>query len=186
MTLLKWIWAREPVIVALLGSAAFWPALAVFLNAFWHPLTPLQVQALLGLGTVIAGAVMRAQVTPTSGATAPPAVSETTRAGLVVLLAAALGLSACASLPRHPDGSLNVPVLLTWTQDGINVGCADQWLPADVCTFGTDAVRTAQAIAAKQPADIQAAVKASLLDSEAKLHADSRLRPYFDWVIAVL
>lgn len=92
----------------------------------------------------------------------------------------------CASLPHTPDGSLNVPILLTWAQDGLNVGCSDTWVPADACKFGTDALNTAQAIAAKNPPDIRAAVKQSLIDSLAKVPATSRVRVYIQWVVDIL
>jgi hypothetical protein len=101
MTLVKWLWAREPVLITILSSAGFWPALFYLLAAFGHPLTAMQQEALAGLGVIIAGGIIRGQVTPTSGATAAPAVSDVTRSSLTVLaLCATLGagglVSGCA------------------------------------------------------------------------------------------
>ena len=96
-----------------------------------------------------------------------------------------LALSSCASLNR-PDGSLNVPLLLTDMQFSIAEACSVQWLPADACTLGTDILTTAQAVAAKDPGAAAMAVRQSLVDAEATLPAASRLRPYLDVVIALL
>lgn len=102
MTLVKWLWSREPVLVTIVSSAGFWPALFYLLAAFGHPLNAMQQEALAGIGVIIAGGIIRGQVTPASGATAPPAVSDATRSSLTVLaLCAVLGsgvlVSACGA-----------------------------------------------------------------------------------------
>ena len=102
---------------------------------------------------------------------------------LVVLFA--LSLSSCASL-HTPSGSLNVPLLLTDMQFSIAEACSVQWLAPDVCVLGMDVMTTAQAVAAKNPSAAAVAVRKSLVDAEARLSADSRLRPYLDVLIALL
>jgi hypothetical protein len=102
---------------------------------------------------------------------------------LIVLLAAlAVG---CASL-RQANGNLNVIQLITDAQWGLYSACVAQWVPPDGCTFGSDALTLAATIAAKNQPGAQAAVRQSLLDAEAKLPADSRVRPYLDWLIVAL
>ncbi len=105
---------------------------------------------------------------------------------IVLTLSVCACLVGCAHLPHKPDGSLDVQTLLVWANDGLDVGCSDQWVQVDACTYGRDAIRTAHAIGAKDPANIRAAVKQSLIDSEATLEPMSRLRPYLDWLIAIL
>lgn len=91
------------------------------------------------------------------------------------LVIALVSLAACASLPRLPDGSLNVPLLLTWAQDGLDADCA--WAPTSaVCNLGTDAIATAKTQA---PAD----VKRSLVDAETRFPV---IAPYVDWLIRLL
>lgn len=58
------LWKAEPVILTLLGSAAFWPSVFILLKAFGHPLTSDQENAVTGLAVMIAGAIIRSQVTP--------------------------------------------------------------------------------------------------------------------------
>lgn len=98
------------------------------------------------------------------------------RVRLALLLALAVFGAAChVSLPRLPDGSLNVPVLLTWAQDGIDADCA--FAPTStVCNLGTDAIATAKT---KAPAD----VKRSLVDAETRFPV---IAPYVDWLIRLL
>jgi hypothetical protein len=94
----------------------------------------------------------------------------------LLLIVTLLTLPAChLSLPRLPDGSLNVPVLLQWAQDGINADCAFAPTSA-VCNLGTDAIATART---KAPAD----VKRSLVDAETRFPV---IAPYVDWLIRLL
>lgn len=102
-----------------------------------------------------------------------------------LLVVFAVALSGCASL-RHADGTVNVPVVLADAQWGLAEACSVEWVPAVECTFGIDALTAAQAIAANDRPGFRAAVKQSLVDAEARLSADSRLRPYLDVAIALL
>lgn len=63
LTLLSQVWAAEPAIVTVLGSAAFWPLLFNLLGQFGHPLTTGQEQALSALGVFLATFIIRSQVT---------------------------------------------------------------------------------------------------------------------------
>lgn len=82
----------------------------------------------------------------------------------------------CASFPpKNADGSVNVALLLTWAQDGVDADCA--WAPTStVCALGTDAIATART---KAPAD----VKRSLVDAETRFPV---IAPYIDWLIGLL
>lgn len=93
-----------------------------------------------------------------------------------LLVVALLTVSAChVALPRLPDGALNVPLLLTWAQDGVDADCA--YAPTStVCTLGTDAIATART---KAPAD----VKRSLVDAATRFPV---IAPYVHWLIALL
>jgi hypothetical protein len=71
---MKSFWDKEPLILSLLGSGTVWLGLFGVCAAFGHPLTSSQQTALLGLLGAVGAAVGRSQVTPTSGATAPPSV----------------------------------------------------------------------------------------------------------------
>lgn len=104
------------------------------------------------------------------------------RLALAGVLLLSLG---CASL-RQANGSLNIVGLITDAQWGLLAACAQQWVPPDGCTFGTDALTTASAIAAKNAPGTQAAVRQSLLDAEAKLPPESRVRPYLNWLLVAL
>ncbi len=77
---MKSFWDKEPVLVTLLSSAAFWPALFALLSAFHHPLTSDQQTALAAFGTLLAGFIIRQQVIPSSGATLPQGTEITTPA----------------------------------------------------------------------------------------------------------
>jgi hypothetical protein len=77
---MKGFWDKEPVIITLFGSAAFWPALFALLSAFGHPLTSDQQTAMAAFGTLLAGFIIRQQVIPTSGATLPQGTKITTPA----------------------------------------------------------------------------------------------------------
>lgn len=55
-------WNAEPILVALLGSAAVWGGIFSLLAAFGHPLTDDQQHALVGLAIVLAGLLARSKV----------------------------------------------------------------------------------------------------------------------------
>ena len=67
-------WAKEPVLLSIVGSGAVWAAIFAVMAAFGHPLTSEQQTALLALLGVIGALVGRSQVSPTSGATATQTV----------------------------------------------------------------------------------------------------------------
>lgn len=95
---------------------------------------------------------------------------------LILPLLFALTLTGCATLGlKNPDGSVNVPQLLTYAQDGIDADCALGINP-DVCTFGTDTLNLAKD---KSPAD----VKQILLDAEVKFPV---IKPYVDFVVQLI
>jgi len=71
------LWALEPVVLTLLGSATFWPLLFTLLHAIGHPLSDQTEDALLTLGVFVAGAIIRSRVVPASGATLPPGTTIT-------------------------------------------------------------------------------------------------------------
>lgn len=91
---------------------------------------------------------------------------------------------ACASL-RTSNGSLNVPVLISYAQAGIDADCkfGAGALAADVCTFGTDAITAAQAAVTKDPVAGVSAAKKILQDAEV---TQPKIAPYVDWLIALL
>ena len=84
-----------------------------------------------------------------------------------------LTVTACASLPHKPDGSLDVQKLLSWAEDGIIADCAIQGADATVCSVGLPAVR---ALETKSPADVKAGLQAIV----AKYPA---VAPYVNWLI---
>lgn len=95
-----------------------------------------------------------------------------------------LYVTACATL-RTSSGSVNWPVILTDAQFGISAACSQNWLDASDCSIATDAITTTQAVIAKEPTNIKASVHKTLVDVETKLSADSKVRAYLDWVIAL-
>lgn len=98
---------------------------------------------------------------------------------LILFVSALVFSAACIiSVPRTPDGAVNVPVLLDYAQYGIDADCkfGTGALAQDVCKIGTDAISLARD---KSPS----AVKAILLDAEAK---QPKIAPYVDWLIALL
>lgn len=99
----------------------------------------------------------------------------------IVLVLALVCATACASLPHTADGRLDLPKLLTWAQYGIDADCSfgSGGLAQDVCTFGHDAIATAQAAWAKDPANGFAAAKKVLMDAVAR-------QPKFGWYVGWL
>lgn len=105
--------------------------------------------------------------------------------GLLALVLVALVSSACATF-RNNNGSVNVQGILSDARWGLTAACDVQWVPADACTIGLDALTTAGVIAENNPANSGRAVRQSLVDVEGLLPADSRLRPYLDAAIVLL
>lgn len=96
-----------------------------------------------------------------------------------LVLVSTLALSACIiSIPRTPDGAVNVSVLLDYAQYGIDADCkfGTGALAQDVCKIGTDAITLGRD---KTPS----AVKVILQDAEKK---QPKIAPYIDWLIALL
>lgn len=104
------------------------------------------------------------------------------RLALAAVLLTSLG---CASL-RNADGTLNVVQILDDASWGLAAGCSQQWVPADACVFGQDAFALARGAALRNRQTAVLAARQALLDAEAKLPANSRLRPYLDSAIALL
>lgn len=101
------LWNAEPTLVTLLGSAAFWPAVFELFAAFNHPFTDGQQHAVAVFGVLVAGLIIRSQVsspaTVANGTgSGTSAVSDATRAKLGLWLMvgalAGAGVSGCASL----------------------------------------------------------------------------------------
>ncbi len=101
------------------------------------------------------------------------------------IVAVSLALSGCATL-HNPNGSLNVPLLLTDMQFSLAEACSVEWLQPAACVLGLDILTTAQAVAAKNHGASAVAVRQSLVDAETTLPAASRLRPYLDVLITLL
>lgn len=93
---------------------------------------------------------------------------------LILPLLFIMSFLGCATLNlKNPDGSVNIPQLLVYAQDGIDADCALGIAP-DVCTFGTDLINLSKG---KSPAE----VKKLLLDAEVKF---PKIKPYIDFVAA--
>lgn len=69
---------------------------------------------------------------------------------------------------------------------GVEFGCMVNWLSPQVCDIARQALGDAQIAVEHAPSGWQAAAKAVLIREEARLPADSRLRPYFDAAIILL
>ena len=98
----------------------------------------------------------------------------------VLLVAVALLAASCATTKltiKNPDGSLNIPLLLTWAQDGIDADCAI--MPGSpVCTLGTDAI----ALARSKGKDV-GAIRQTLVDAAAQFPV---IAPYVRFVVDLL
>ncbi len=101
------------------------------------------------------------------------------RIALVLILVATTG---CASL-RQANGSLNYLALISDAQWGVLAACSQQWLNAESCTYATDALTLASTIVSRNQPGAVLAARQSLIDAEAKLPVDSRIRPFIDWLI---
>lgn len=132
----------------------------------------------------IANILLRLVTTQPVTIATPPASVGPGRIG-VVLLVSMLGLTtvSCASLPRNPDGSLNVPVLLMWAEDGIQADCAIQGASAEVCSIGLPALQAVEAAVANDPTNAEARVRAALVNITTRWPQTGW---YLDWLIKVL
>jgi hypothetical protein len=102
------------------------------------------------------------------------------------VIAGLLGVTlGCATL-RRPDGSINTAVVLSDMRYSVAEACAVEYLPPDACTFFNDALNVADGWVAQNIGNVGVAVRQTLVDWEAKLPPDSKLRPYFDVMIALL
>ena len=105
---------------------------------------------------------------------------------LIVVLA--FSLIACS---HNPHGvfltQAQVTTILGDASAGMNLGCAEEWLPQNVCDIGNRIIADAQAAAnGAANGGWAAAAKAVLVLEESRLPPDSRLRPYFDAAIPLL
>ncbi len=91
----------------------------------------------------------------------------------------------CATF-RTSDGKINWAVILADAQFGVSAACSQQWLNAADCAIATDGITLAQSIIAKLPPNAQKmAVHQTLIDIEVKLPAMSRVRDFWDYIIAL-
>jgi hypothetical protein len=102
---------------------------------------------------------------------------------IAVFIFLLLTSTGCATLQTKP---IDLQALLNDFQWSISAACSQEYLPVDVCTFGTDALLLARGFITKDIHASEVAVRQSLIDSELKLPSDSRLRPYLDVLIAIL
>ena len=88
---------------------------------------------------------------------------------------------------QHPITQAEVLTILSDARAGISVGCDAEWLDAAACTqvyrVFDDAAAAVQASASGGWA---AVAKAVIVTEEARLPADSKLRPYLDAVTILL
>ena len=94
-----------------------------------------------------------------------------------------LSIVSCSSIQIKP---LSLEALLNDFQWSISAACSQEYLTVDVCKFGEDALLLARGVITKDVHASEVAVRQSLLDSEAKLPVDSKLRPYLNVLIALL
>src|SRR5437660_12873087 len=81
-----------------------------------------------------------------------------------------------------------LPQILVAIKDSLNEAHSQEWLNETEYTFATDAISTAQAFALSNmnKEDKKTAVVKDLVDAEAKIPSDSKIRPYFDWAIKLI
>jgi hypothetical protein len=58
------LYSAEPILITVVGSALFWPALFQLLSAFGHPLSHDQQDAISGFAVLLGTLIARSQVTP--------------------------------------------------------------------------------------------------------------------------
>lgn len=175
---------------SLFASKTFWVNLlggiGTVAGAYGGFIPPQYAPIVMGAGA-IANILLRMvthQPVTLSTPTVPPSVVGPGKVAFVVL-ATALGLTAasCASLPRNPDGTLNVPTLLSWAEDGIVADCAIQGASADVCSLGLPAIQAVEAAVKSDPANAEAKARVGLQAAESRWPA---IAPYLDWLIRIL
>lgn len=93
--------------------------------------------------------------------------------------------SACATLQRA-DGSVNYAVILNDGRWGLTAACETEWVLPAACTLGFDTLTVADALVATNKPGLGPAIRKTLVDAEAPLPTDSRLRPYLDAIIVLL
>lgn len=103
----------------------------------------------------------------------------------VLIICFALLLSSCAALHR-PDGTVNTSVILADARWGVLQACDELWLSTEQCAFASNLLSLADSIAAPNLKGSEVAVRGLIVQWEAKLPVESRLRPYLDAVIALL
>jgi hypothetical protein len=86
----------------------------------------------------------------------------------------------------HPLTQAQVLTFISEAEFGVAAGCAAEWLEPPVCAVGHRVLNDARVAAENAPSGWQQAAKAVLVDEEARLSPDSKLRPYFDAVISLL
>jgi hypothetical protein len=101
------------------------------------------------------------------------------------ILALTLTLFAACHL-SHPLTQAQVLRIISDAGWGVEVGCVAEWLEPPVCDTARRVLADARTAAENAVNGWQAAAKAVLVNEEANLPADSKLRPYFDAVIALL
>lgn len=101
---------------------------------------------------------------------------------LIVLLVAG---AACATLPPA-TGSLNVAQILNDARWGVMAACDAPYLSPDDCTLTEEALTVADGIVAQNLSRVGPSVRQLLVTVEARLPADSRVRPYLDAIITLL
>lgn len=110
---------------------------------------------------------------------------------LAIAVSAALStLSACAilttHLPKNPDGSLNVPQLVIYAEEGVRPACDSGWLDPALCKELLDGLDLAKAAAEKDPEHSQAAAATVIEDLEKHLPVDSKGLAFLDWLVRLL
>lgn len=80
-----------------------------------------------------------------------------------------------------------VAAVLTDARWGLAAGCSQEWVPAADCLIVDTGLAVAIDVATKAPSStIKADVIKVLKATDAKLPADSRAKPYFDYVLVFL
>ena len=102
------------------------------------------------------------------------------------LVAGVIALSILGSGCSLGGGNHGIAQILNDARWGLMAACQTTWVPADDCAIGFDALTLADGIVASTPGNTKPAVRQLLIDTEAKLGASNRLRPYLDAVIALL
>ena len=86
----------------------------------------------------------------------------------------------------HPLTRAQVLAIISDAGFGVSVGCDAEWLEPPVCAVARRVLDDARLAAVNSVDGWQAAAKAVLVSEEARLSADSKIRPYVDVVISLL